>query len=459
MHLVHEIRTVLVSFVLVLALGLSAFTPVDAFADVRKGDRLIGTTVESRGISSALAPSVDANHAILVDGNGKVYFERDPDSRVHIASITKVMTAIVAMENFPLDTQIVVSGEAAAVGESSAGLQKGDVMTLESALTGLLVSSGNDAAIAISNTLGASLKTQDGQSNTAAFVAAMNAKAAELGMSNTLFANAHGLDYDSYEAEMYSSARDVATMCSYAMKQELFRTIVSQEEAVIEVTRLDGSVAKVELESTDMLIGVYEGACGIKTGFTKLAGSCFAGACERDGEYLYAIILDSSSNDQRFVDAKALYEWVYDNRIEYRFVQSDVSAVYMKGEFGDEVPVVAEIVHPEWRDRRVKVTTSDPNASTTVFTLEGNVSQSLEYKEIKGDIAAGDVLGSITFYQRNEVLASFDLVAVESMKGPSGFESLKIWWDELWGKGPEGLQSVVHNQTPLIYSKAVVVSS
>ena len=448
------------AFGLLLAFALLLAAPApEAFADVRKGDRLLGTTVESRGITSALCPNVDASHAILVDGNGKVYFERDPDERVQIASVTKVMTAIVALEGFPLDTQIVVSGEAASVGESSAGLAKGDTMTLEAALYGLLVSSGNDAAIAISNTLGAQLKTQEGQSSTAAFVAAMNAKAAELGMGNTLFANAHGLDYGAYEADMYSSARDVATMCAHAMKNELFRSIVAQKEAVIEVTRLDGTKAQVELESTDLLIGEYEGACGIKTGFTKLAGNCFAGACERDGEYLYAVVLDSSSKEQRFWDAQALYDWVYDNRVEYRFAQSDETAVLMDGDFGTEVPVVAEIVHSEWRDRTVSATLSDPDASAVVFRLSGNVSQRVTLSELTGDVAVGDVVGSVTFYQRNEPLASFDLIAVDAMKGPSGFESLKLWWRDLWAEESFDVQSEVLNKTPLIYDKSIAPSA
>ena len=459
---VKRVRRMACALALALTFGLCGvlLAPApEAFADVRKSDRLVGTTVESRGITSALCPNVEANYAILVDGNGKVYFERDPDERVQIASITKVMTAIVAMDGFPLDTPIVVNGEAAAVGESSAGLQKGDTMTLEAALNGLLVSSGNDAAIAISNTLGASLKTQEGQSNTAAFVAAMNAKAQELGMTNSLFANAHGLDYDTYAAEMYSSARDVATMCSYAMKNELFRNIVSQDAAVIEVTRLDGEVAEVELESTDMLIGVYEGACGIKTGFTKLAGSCFAGACEREGEYLYAILLDSSSNEQRFWDAEALYDWVYDNRVVYHFARSSETAVLMDGDFGTEVPVVAEVQHAEWKDRRVKATLSDPGASTEVFTLEGNVSQNVVFNELKGDIAVGDVVGTVTFYQRNEPLATFDLISLEAMKGPTGLDSFKMWWQSIWGDEVPTLESVVINETPLIYSKDVTAAA
>ncbi len=462
MNLAKRVRLAACAFAFALccAFALLLVLPsASAFADVRKSDRLLGTTVESRGITSALCPSIEANYAILMDGNGKVYFERDPDEQVQIASITKIMTAIVALDEFSLDTEVVVNGEAASVGESSAGFKKGDTMSLESALVGLLVSSGNDAAIAISNSLGASLKTQEGQSNTAAFVAAMNAKAQEIGLTNALFANAHGLDYDSYAADMHCSARDVAIMSAYAMKNEVFRNIVAQDGAEIEVTDLEGKKRKVELESTDLLIGVYEGACGIKTGFTQLAGNCFAGACERDGEYLYAIILDSSSKEQRFWDAKALYDWVYDNRVDYRFAQSDQSAVLMEGSFGTEVPVVAEVVHTEWGDKRVRATLSDPDASTTVFRLEGNVSQSLQFFELKGDVATGDVVGSITFYQRNEPLATFDLISLDTLKGPTGFESLKMWWDALWADEVVRLESVAINQTPLIYDKAVVPAS
>lgn len=483
-----------------LLLAVSCCMPAGsvAFADVRLGDNLRGITVESRGISAALCPSADAEAAVLVDGDGEVFFERNADERRHIASVTKIMTAIVALEYAPLDTKVTVTEEAAGIGESSAGLAAGDVMTLEAALNGLLVSSGNDAAIAIGDSLGAMMKAAgtvhaassadasadagassssaspsdsganeataslDGMSNVEAFVYAMNEKAADLGMEDSLFANPHGLDVGSYEAEMYSTARDVATMAAHAMENETFRGIVAQDAATLDVTRADGSPASLELKSTDRLIGVYDGACGIKTGYTEAAGYCFAGACSRNGEYLYAVVLGSSSESQRFTDAKALYEWYYGNWSDYSLANSDVTiSCTLNGETRD-VPVVAEVAHKSWLDKTVKATLADPDASLHVFSFDGNISQEVSFDDVKGKVKVGDKVGSISFYQHNELVATCDMVAAEEVAAPGSLETLKIAWRRLL-LGIKGeadcAESLVLNQTPLIYDKAVTALS
>lgn len=438
-------------FALVLG-GLVA--PGAAWADVRKTDVVMGQTVEQRGLPASLCPNVAADYAVLLSSDGTVYFERDADTQAHIASITKVMTAIVALDSgAPLDTPITVSAKAASVGESSAGLLAGDTMTLESALKGLMIPSGNDAGIAIAESLGPLLGSGDPE---AAFVAAMNAKAAELGMDGSLFANPHGLDNGTHAADMHCSARDVAIMCRYAMENETFRSIVAAEDATIPVTRADGTAATVTLKSTDLLIGVYEGACGIKTGFTEAAGPSFAGACERDGEYLYAIVLHSSSENQRFDDAEALYNWVYDNRVSYPLAHSDRTAPMTVDGATVDVPVVAEVALGAWIDKTVPATFADPDAAVEVFAPDGNVSQSFELFDVNGAVKAGDTLGRATFYQANEVVAVMDVVAAADAEAPGFFEGVGIWWDRLW-RGLAGestvAESVIINDTPLIFDK------
>ncbi|MCI2241911.1 D-alanyl-D-alanine carboxypeptidase family protein [Adlercreutzia faecimuris] len=428
--------------------------PGVAWADVRKTDLVMGTSVEQRGLPAALCPNVAADYAALLSSDGTLYFERDADAQVRIASITKVMTAIVALDSgAPLDTPVTVSARAAQVGESSAGLLAGDTMTLESALKGLMIPSGNDAAIAIAETLGPLLGPGEPE---AAFVAAMNAKAAELGMEGALFANPHGLDNGSHAADMHCSARDVATMCSYAMKSETFRSIVAMDEATIPVTRADGTPATVTLKSTDKLIGVYEGACGIKTGYTEAAGQSFAGACERGGEYLYAIVLHSTSENQRFDDAEALYNWVYGNRVSYPLAHSDRTVAMDVDGAPAEVPVVAEVSLGAWLDKTVPATFADPDAAVEVFAPDGNVSQSFELFDVNGAVSAGDTLGRATFYQANEVVAVIDVVAAADAAAPGFFEGVGIWWDRLWrglAGEPTAAESVIINDTPLIFDK------
>lgn len=448
-HNRHFLQT-LISWGMTLSLALALLFPFYAFADVRGSDEVLGITVESRGLPASACPNVTASYALIMDENGTVLFSREGLTQTHIASITKIMTAIVALESgFALDGTVTVTQEAAAIGESSANLWAGDTLTLEAALTGLMVSSGNDAAVAIAQTIGETLRTSDNQTANEAFVDAMNAKASELGMSETLFANPHGLDIGQYDNEMYSCARDVALMCAYAMKNSTFRSIVSQETAQITVVRSNGNPVVIDLESTDLLLGEYEGACGVKTGYTEAAGNSFAGACNRGTGDLYAIVLGAPSEGARFDDAKAMFNWVYDNEVNYALAHSDETCLYN----GTQVPLIAKVPQTAWPDRTINATFANPAATVEVFAPEGNVSQSITVEELNGAIKAGDTIGEATFYQDNEIIATEPLIACEDAPAPNIFERIGIWWNRLWGSDEPAEMEVV-NETPLIYRKA-----
>lgn len=445
-----------------------------AFAAARGTDIVGGSVATARGLDMMNAPSIEANYAYVVDSNGTVYFERDADAKTHIASITKIMTAIIALELGALDETITVSATAASVGESSAGLKAGDTLVLADALKGLMVPSGNDAAIAIAETLGASILKDAESSGTAlynpdgstvvatdataptqAFVAKMNEKAAELGCDNTIFANPHGLDIGQYATEMHSSAKDVATFSACAMENEYFRSIVDLPEATLKVTR-GAATVDVVVKTTDWLIGTYEGACGIKTGFTEKAGACFAGACKRDEAYLYAIVLDSPSENQRFVDTRALFDWVYGSERDYALLNTDTFLEEETSVGLERVPIAADVALADWNGKTVSATFADPNATVEVSSIFGNVSQDFELAPVSGAVSPGDVIGKANFYQRNDLVASVDLVACASVPAPGVFESMGIAWDRfLASLGGEDLvaQSVIYNQTPLLLEK------
>lgn len=439
-------------FALALAFALAAaLLPASALADVRKADVVLGQTVDARGLSIAQCPSIDAEYALVMDSNGTVYFERNATSPTQIASITKIMTAIVALDAIErgeasLDTTVTVSERAATVGESSAGLIAGDTMPLGTALLALMVPSGNDAAISISETLAESEE---------AFVDLMNQKAAQLGCVDTVFANAHGLDAGEFAGNQHSCAADVAKITQYAMKNETFRNAVGGGDTTIQVTR-SGAKVDIFLESTDAFMDIYEHAIGVKTGYTELAGNSFAGAANKDSLELYAIVIHSSSEAQRFEDAKTLCEWVYEHETTYQLANSSQMATMDTGGQASEVPVVAEVAHAGWIDKTVKATFSDPNASVDIFDLNGNVSQALEFDELTGDVKAGDKVGTATFKQRNTVIATMDLVACEDLAAPDFFEGIGIWWDRLF-RGFSGQQqtapSTIVNETPLVVDK------
>lgn len=443
---------------LVLFCG-GALVPTTAVADVRKADVVYGQTVDSRGLSVAQCPNIDAEYALVMDSEGTVYFERNAASPTQIASITKVTTAVVALDavrdgEVTLDTPVRVSAAAAAVGESSADLREGDTMSLETALKALLVPSGNDAAIAIAETVGAALSETPVDADEArnAFVAKMNSTASDLGCTDTLYENSHGLDFSEYAGTMHSTAADVAKIVRYAMTNDTFRSIVAGGDTTIVVDRGGGTKGTIALETTDEFPDVYEYAIGVKTGFTELAGPSFAAAAD-DGEHeLYAIVLDSSSETQRFEDAKELCAWTYDHLVSYPLANSSQTADMD----GEEVPVVAEVALEDWIDRTVEATISDPTAAVDIFDLNGNVSQSVEFNEVSGDVEAGDKVGEITFKQRNEVIATADLVACEDVDAPGFLDGIGIWWDRLF-RGLSGqeqvAQSTVVNRTPLVNDK------
>lgn len=432
--------------------------PGAAMAEVRKADIVAGISVDDRGLTVSECPSIDASYAALIAKDGTVYFEREANQPSRIASITKVMTAIVAIDNAPEGTYVGVSQAAAEVGESSAGLQEGDVLDFESALKALLVPSGNDAAVAIAETVGAAMIANNpslGNDPMSAFVHAMNEKAAQLGCTDTLYENPHGLDDGVYDGQLHSTAADQAKVAKCAMEYQLIRDIVAGGTTKITVTR-DGGPAEVELETTDELLEMYKYTIGIKTGVTDSAGPSFMGAASKDGRELYSVVLGSTDEYQRFADTKELFQWAYDHCIELGLANSDQWATMRVNGQSKEVPIIGAASHADWIDRTVPATLADPEAKIEVFDFEGNVSQSVSFDELHGTINAGDKVGTIVFKQRNQVVAEQDLVAAETVEAPNVIDVVSIWWQRLIG-GPAVADSEVYNVMPIISNHRTMV--
>lgn len=193
MHFIRSRRALAAFCTLLLFAGSLMLCPAPAYAKVQTSDIVCGETAQERGLAESDLPDISAEHAMVIDAEGTVYFERDADEQVRIASLTKLMTAIVALENAELTDTITVDHAAATIGESTANLREGDTLTLETALRGLLIPSGNDAAMAIATSVGAIIDPSSDDPY-ATFVDAMNKKAEELGL-DAVFANPHGLDF------------------------------------------------------------------------------------------------------------------------------------------------------------------------------------------------------------------------------------------------------------------------
>ncbi len=422
-----------------------------AFADVLKADIVDGVTVEERNLSVSQCPSIAAKYAALISDDGSVYFERKAHQPSKIASITKVMTAMVALDHGNDDMEFVVSPLAATIGESSAGLKEGDVMDFSSVLKALLVPSGNDAAVVLAETIGEHL-AQAGEDPIRMFVEEMNKKARELHLENTTYDNPHGLDEDEYAGDFHSTALDQTKVAREAMKYPEIKDIVSHGSTTIQVKR-GGNMTPVQLSTTDLLLELYEHATGVKTGFTDSAGPSFLASALKEGKGLYACILGSTDEYERFEDARKLFEWGYKHIIS---VQLANSGSFTQSKDG-VVPVIAEFPHLDWDGRFIKATLSNPNESVTVFDLSGNVSQDISFKDLHGEIREGDKIGKITFYQSNSKIKEMDLISCEDVEAPNFFQSIGIWWNKFTNNiSDEQLreQAKIYNVMPIIANHA-----
>lgn len=421
-----------------------AVPPSTAFAQVLTSDIIIGASADARGIDAGELPDISAPHAMVLGQDGTAYYERSADEAIKIASVTKVMTALVALEHCNLSDIVTVDHAAATVGESSLGLLEGDALTMEDALTGLMVMSGNDAAMAIAITAGTKIDPTASDPY-ATFIKAMNDKAAELGCTNTVFENPHGLDFDAWAGDLHSTTRDITTIFAAAMKNENFRAIDNSDRTSITVTSADGSSRTLPLTVRNQIQG-QDGNIGGKTGTTFEAGNCFVGAFTREnGGEVYVAVFGAQDNDTRFADTLALANWYYDHIAEVPLINTSVVR--------NGVPLVGEAACSAWCDRAATVTVKDPEETFSVFSLGGELEQTISYDELNGAVEQGATVGSISFQQQDVTVAQAELVAAESVAAPNPLEWLLVQFDRLVRrfKGePLTAETVTLNEAPNI---------
>ena len=247
---------------------------------------LLGAVILCLG-TPAEAVETSATAAILMDADsGRVLYEKQADRQMLIASTTKIMTALVAIEQADLADLVTVSANAAGTEGSSMYLKAGEKLRLETLLYGLLLCSGNDAAVAIADHVAGSVE---------AFSQLMNEKAAELGMTNSSFANPNGLDHERH----YSTARDMAKLACAAMENQTLMRIASTKSV-----RIDGR----SMSNHNKLLTMQEGCIGLKTGYTRAAGRTLVSCMERDGQRLVAVTLQDGND---WADHQTLYAYGY----------------------------------------------------------------------------------------------------------------------------------------------------
>lgn len=329
---------------------------------------------------------LSAKSAILLEQeSGRVLFEKNSDERLPPASVTKVMTLLLAMEaldsgKIALDDVVVASERAKSMGGSTIFLDAGEEMSVNDLLKGIVVASGNDACVAMAEYIAGSEES---------FVAMMNTRAAELGMANTHFVNTNGLDADGH----YSSARDIGIMSRELLKHER----IFDYTTIWTDSLRDG---KFQLANTNKLIRFYKGANGLKTGSTSKAQCCLSGSAERDGLQLICVVMAAPTSKQRFGDATKM--------LDYGFANYELKQIVAEGE-----SVGMAEVQNGTKNAIAARTAKSYNALVSKGAA-ANVAREVVYDEkITAPIREGDKIGEMRLTDESGRAVTVEIVAAE----------------------------------------------
>ena len=329
-----------------------------------------------------------AGGVMLMDAcTHKVLYAKNAHEKLPMASTTKIMTAILAIETGKLDALVTVPKEAYGVEGSSMYLRLGEKISLRDLVYGLMLVSGNDAAVAIAINVGGSI---------AGFAALMNEKAKELGAHNTHFVTPNGL----HDAEHYTTAYDLALIASYAMQNETFREIVGTTY----YRTVTGEVTRT-VKNKNKILWEYEGGNGVKTGYTMAAGKCLVFSAERNGVELVGVVLNCPD---MFPAAKRLLDYGFETYKPEKLVAAGdvIARIRINGGRKNALAVAVK------QDIIILVKDGD---STTVRTVV-----KLAQQQVQAPVNKGDSLGSLEIWEDGRILAETELVAAEMIE-PAAF--------------------------------------
>ena len=356
-------------------------------------------------VARAAGPEVSAQSAVVLTADtGTVLFEKDGHTPRPVASTTKIMTALLALEAAQErgDPLVDITQEMVAVEGSSMGLQAGDSISLTGLAAGMLLASGNDAANAAALYLDASLES---------FAARMNQRAAALGMEDTHFVTPSGLDgEDAQGLGHLSTAYDMALLARAALEDQAFRQLCSSPSLAVEFAE---PVKRVTYTNHNKLLTQYQGCVGVKTGFTKEAGRCLVSAAERDGALLIAVTLNAPND---WEDHTALLDYGFSQVEPYQLAGGDVRLT---------VPVVGSPVEV------VSLRGSNGGEVTLPLGQGAQVERVVRApKFLYAPVEAGEQVGEICWYLEGQLLGSAPLTAAGAAPLQEKAPSL---WERLFG--------------------------
>jgi D-alanyl-D-alanine carboxypeptidase (penicillin-binding protein 5/6) len=388
--LVHALLVLILS--LVLAFSNSIERNTAAASDIIEEASSNRDTV-----SHLISTSVNAPSAILLDlSTGDLLWQKNSNEKRSIASTTKMMTAILAIENGNLDDTVVIDKDVLAAGtQGGIKLSPGENLKLKDLLYALLLYSANDAAVAIAGHISGSVDN---------FAHLMNDKAISLGTSHTHFDNPHGLDDKTH----FSTARDIAVIARYCLKNKVFADIVSTKTKDLERS---GARKIKRVKNRNELLFSFDGANGVKTGHTQKAGYCLVSSAERNGISLLSVILGAKTQKAVFQQSAQLLDYgfgMFENRCVLR---KGVTYKVIRSKYGQRVRLTS--------DRDLSVVMTKTSKTRVVVWSDNN---------IEAPLAIGKHLGKIAVLKNDRVVATADLVAMDSLKRPNLSKIMSYYW-------------------------------
>ena len=382
---------------LVIALGFGGFMGVKNMCikqrsiDVAQSIETVNDEISQSGIADTKSgPKVKAKAAVLIDSaTGKVIYAQNADKKLPPASVTKVMTMLLAMEavdsaKITLEDEVTISDNAASMGGSQMYMEPGETHTVAQLLEGVAMVSANDGCVALAEYIAGS---------TDIFVEKMNKKAQELGMKNTNFVNTNGLPVK----EHYTSAYDIALMSKELIKHKEIRKWCTKWQDTIKVG-LPGKETEFGLTNTNKMIKTYNGANGIKTGFTQEAGYCLSASATRGNTTLIAVVLGAKTSKERNAQVAKL--------LDYGFSAYETAQIFPEGEAVKKVSV--DRGEPE----QLKAVTGDAAAAFIKKGDKEKVTHKIVIdKDISLPLKKGDAVGRVDIYYDGQKTGSVSLVS------------------------------------------------
>ena len=362
-------------------------------------------TIEVTASNVSELPKTNSRRYIVYDRISKsMIIGKNEDVKSAMASTTKIMTTIVILEKADLNEKVTVSAKAGGTGGSRLGLKRGDKASVRDLLYGLMLRSGNDAAVALAEHVGGSVK---------GFAELMNEKAIELGLTNTHFVTPHGLD----DANHYTTALELAKLTDYAMDNETFAKIVGTKSTTIYINNQSR-----QINNTNELLGVLNGVVGVKTGFTNNAGRCLVTETKRNNMDIITIVLGADTKKDRTKDSVNLIEYTFSKYKMYN-LEEQIIEEFNKWKNINEKRILI-----------IKGKTSNPKLALGAIekaTIPICDNDKIEYSinaltEIEAPVEQWNVMGTLTVKLNGEILENIDIVNVNEVQKRDWKDYFKI---------------------------------